>query len=215
MAVMGTPLNQTFLLPWTENRDSQGGTAVGPSEVRAAALLSAGRADNPLAQLFQRLFKPRLVDFLEFLSQFRAFLRRKRPDLAETGSLFQGQRPLRDLEALYRAISVIGVDPLDDLRFQMADFEGNRPVHTDAENGAAARPAIVARRSARKGELFRRRELRQPFAHNFRPMGKNMGFMKAAPGKGCARNLQHPRADGRQAVAHGRDRAGILAHAPL
>ena len=193
MAARAQALNQSFLLPRHENRDS---------DVSA----DGARADHPLAELSQCLFQRRFLNLFKLLRKRRALASAQRPKPPQTRPALGGQRALHQLQTRNGAVAVIGVDALNDLRLKMPDLDGDGTVDTHHQRRAAApaAPGVVTG-SPWKYELFRRRIFGKLGPCNLRPMRQHMRFREAAFGKGGARDRTDPRTDRRRIVAPRRD----------
>src|SRR3989338_8423055 len=165
-----------------------------------AALTAANGTDDPFAEPFKRLPQRRFFNLFKVLGQHFPFLGPQRPDLPEAGPGLPRQRTLDELEPRDRAIAVIGVDALDNLGFEMPDFDRDGPVDPDGERCAAAAAfAPVVTGTPWKHELFRRGELGKPGPDDLGPVREHMSFLETALDEGRPRDRKHPRADGRQA----------------
>jgi len=105
MAGHGPVLNQTIQLHGAENRDSGVPAGLAPHDA--------------FAEPFQRQAQVGFFNYFKPLGQFRAFLGRERSKPLQPRPLAAGQGALRDFEPGHRRIAIIGVDPLNYLRFQM------------------------------------------------------------------------------------------------
>src|SRR5712692_3150558 len=98
------------------------------------------------------------------------------------------QRRLAQREAADRAPAEEPVDPLEDHRREVLDFDGDRPLDTQHESGGFGRLRIAAARPFHLHRLAMRRDF---LPDDRRPMGDELGRRETLPREGVGKRLPH------------------------